>query len=152
MFPWGQFPFSDDIKKVSENMNPQEIQSYVHQLLKNMMPSSASPSSNSHEQAQNTSMNETQQSHDAVVFETFDHVYIRIQFESSIDMSDVKIYHTSNKAIIENVKDKQNRQVINLPCLVKKRGAVAQVKNQLLEIRLLKSDDLQFTEISVSEK
>ena len=34
MFPWGQFPFSDEIKKMSENMAPEDVHSYVNKLMK----------------------------------------------------------------------------------------------------------------------
>jgi HSP20 family molecular chaperone IbpA len=67
-------------------------------------------------------------------------------------MKHLKIFHTSNQAIIENIPGCDERQVITLPCLVKKKGAVAQYQDGILELKIPKSIDMQYTEIDVSEK
>ena len=116
-----------------------------------MMPS-AMPNLNIPNLNENNQSHVNQDASHVEVFETFDHIYIKMKLPVDVRLDQLKIYHTSNKAILENIDDKNNRQVVLLPCLVKRKGALAQVKDQMLEVRLIKSDDLQFTEISISEK
>ncbi|MBB2481919.1 hypothetical protein H5P36_17230 [Bacillus sp. APMAM] len=63
----------------------------------------------------------------------------------------IKIYHTSNQLIIENSSD-GNRDTITLPALVKKKGTTAQYKDEILEVKMPKSVDMQYTEVDVSER
>ncbi|MCM2589316.1 Hsp20/alpha crystallin family protein [Rossellomorea marisflavi] len=88
----------------------------------------------------------------AHVFESFEDVYVRFELKDEGLMKKVKIYHTSNQAIIENIPSDGDRQVMTLPCLVKKKGASAHFRDGILEVKIPKSTDMQFTEIDVSDR
>jgi len=152
MFPWGMFPFNEDIKKLTEQLNPSDVHSYVNDMMKKLMKNS--PMENMTSQQSNNMKDPQMTNHEpsAQVFETFDDIYIRVHLSAEISLSQLRIFHTSNQAIIENLQGEGSRQVFTLPSLVKKKGASAQVKNQILEIKIPRSDDLQYTEITVSEK
>ncbi|MHC8522198.1 hypothetical protein ACPJHQ_14330 [Rossellomorea sp. H39__3] len=75
----------------------------------------ASPQQSAHQSGEDGSI-------PAHVFESFDDVYVRFELKDEGLMKKVKIYHTSNQAIIENIPSQGDRQVLTLPCLVKKKG------------------------------
>lgn len=153
MFPWGKFPFNDDINKMAEQMKPSDIQSYVNDMIKKYIPSQWE---NSAEGEKNNSMNTTSPHPkgklDAAVFETFDHVFIRIMLQDEEQQKQIKFFHTSNQAIVENFFEPGDRHMITLPSLVKRKGATAFVKDLILEVKLPKSVDMQYTEVDISEK
>ncbi|RBP08150.1 Hsp20/alpha crystallin family protein [Rossellomorea aquimaris] len=166
MFPWSLFPFNKDMK---EQMNPKEMDSYIQGMMKKMFPggwegmmnpndmmsgaqSFMNPLGNQGEKSQRGQASPSSHSIPANVFESFEDIYIRFQVPSEEWMKQLKIFHTSNQAIIENIPGHEERQVITLPCLVKKKGAVAQYKDGILELKIPKSIDMQYTEIDVSDK
>ncbi|MBW8350940.1 Hsp20/alpha crystallin family protein [Bacillus sp. IITD106] len=152
MFPWGMFPFNEDIKKLTEQLNPSDVHSYVNDMMKKLMNNT--PMDNMLSPQMNNTK-DTQKSNNEVsaqVFETFDDVYVRLHLPPNISLSQLKIFHTSNQVIIENLSGEGSKQIFTLPSLVKKKGATAQVKNQILELKIPRHDDLQYTEITVSEK
>ncbi|MCJ8006577.1 Hsp20/alpha crystallin family protein [Lederbergia wuyishanensis] len=152
MFPWGMFPFNEDIKKLTEQLNPSDVHSYVNDMMKNLMKNTPMDNMISQQTSNSTTTQPPNNGISAQVFETFDDVFVRVHLPENVTLSQLKIFHTSNQAIIENLQGDGSRQVITLPSLVKKKGASAQVKNQILEIKIPRSDDLQYTEITVSEK
>jgi HSP20 family molecular chaperone IbpA len=168
MFPWSLFPFNKDMKEQMNNMNPKEIDSYVQNMMKNMFPGGWSSMMNPNEgmkghqpfihpmdgeSAQRDQGTPPRQNQIPVnIFETFEDVYIRMKIPSDDWMKQMKIYHTSNQAIIENIPEQGDRQVLTLPSLVKKKGAMAQYKDGVLELKIPRSIDMQYTEIDVSEK
>ncbi|XXM71618.1 Hsp20/alpha crystallin family protein [Lysinibacillus sphaericus] len=168
MFPWSLFPFNKNMKDQMNNMNPKEIDSYVQNMMKNMFPGGWSSMMNPNEAmkghqpfihpmdsepAQRDQGTPHQQNQIPVnIFETFEDVYIRMKIPNEEWMRQMKIYHTSNQAIIENIPGHGDRQVLTLPSLVKKKGAVAQYKDGVLELKIPRSIDMQYTEIDVSEK
>ncbi|WP_231579038.1 Hsp20/alpha crystallin family protein [Rossellomorea marisflavi] len=105
----------------------------------------ASPQQSAHQSGEDGSI-------PAHVFESFDDVYVRFELKDEGLMKKVKIYHTSNQAIIENIPSQGDRQVLTLPCLVKKKGASAHFRDGILEVKIPKSTDMQFTEIDVSDR
>lgn len=156
MFPWGKFPFNDDIKKFSEQMKPEDIQSYVNDMIKKYIPSQGDHSTESETTSPvNCSLPDQtgkQKKFDAAVFETFDFVFIRIKIPNEEQQKHLKFFHTSNKAIIENFFEMGDRHTITLPCLVKRKGATALIKDLILEVKIPKSVDMQYTEVDISEK
>ncbi|VEF48239.1 spore coat protein [Bacillus freudenreichii] len=154
MFPWGKFPFNDDFKKMTEQMKPDDIQSYVNDMIKKYIPSQWDNSAENEKTSPFTSTS-SEQNHeklDAAVFETFDFVFIRIKLQNEEQQKHLKFFHTSNQAIIENFFEMGDRHTITLPCLVKRKGATALVKDLILEVKIPKSVDLQYTEVDISEK
>ncbi|KAA0562514.1 Hsp20/alpha crystallin family protein [Bacillus sp. CH30_1T] len=169
MFPWSLFPFSKDMKDQMNQMNPNEMDSYIQGMMKKMFPggwdgmmnpndmmsgaqSFMNPMGKQEQKSQRGQSSPSSNSISANVFESFEDIYIRFQVPSEEWMKQLKIFHTSNQAIIENIPEQGERQVITLPCLVKKKGAVAQYKDGILELKIPKSIDMQYTEIDVSDK
>ncbi|MGM0854214.1 MAG: Hsp20/alpha crystallin family protein [Bacillota bacterium] len=169
MFPWSLFPFNKDMKDQMNQMNPKEMDSYIQGMMKKMFPggwdgmmnpndmmsgaqSFMNPKGNQGQKSQRGQSSPSSTSIPANVFESFEDIYIRLQVPSEEWMKQLKIFHTSNQAIIENIPENGERQVITLPCLVKKKGAVAQYKDGILELKIPKSIDMQYTEIDVSDK
>lgn len=161
MFPWNnkQFPFNQQTKDLFENGFPENIESYVQGIVGKSMRQ-FSPDFPFHTEAESSnfsSENEEQAdiSNNAVkyhVFETHDDVYIRIPIDEKRLLENVKIYHTSNKSIVEGLPTHADKLEIILPAIVKKKGAHAIYKDGLLQIRIPKNTDFQFTEIDVQEK
>jgi HSP20 family molecular chaperone IbpA len=168
MFPWSLFPFNKGMKEQMNQMNPKEIDSYVQEMMKKMFPGGWSSMMNPaesmkgnqpfiHPMSEETNQKGPQpsaSSHSVPVniFETFEDVYIRMKIPDEEWMKQMKIFHTSNQAIIENIPEPGDRQVLTLPSLVKKKGAVAQFREGILELKIPKSIDMQYTEIDVSDK
>ena len=172
MFPWSLFPFNKGMKDQMNQMNPKEMDSYIQGMMQKMFPGGWESMMNPNDmmngaqsfmnplgnQGQKEKNEKEYHSHShsssipVTVFETFEDIYIRFHIPDEEWMKHLKIFHTSNQAIIENIPGSEERQVITLPCLVKKKGAVAQFKEGILELRIPKSIDMQYTEIDVSEK
>ncbi|WP_064093217.1 Hsp20/alpha crystallin family protein [Rossellomorea aquimaris] len=163
MFPWNLFPFNKDMKDKMNSMNPKEIDSYIQSMMKNMFPNGWEGMMNPNDTMKGaqsfTHSNNQQSAKDTPshkiptnIFETFEDVFLRLQITNEEWMKQLRIFHTSNQAIIENIPEVGDRQVITLPALVKKKGAVAQYKDGILELKIPKSIDMQYTEIDVSER
>jgi HSP20 family molecular chaperone IbpA len=168
MFPWSLFPFNKDMKEQMNQMNPKEIDSYVQEMMKKMFPggwnSMMNPNDSMkghqpfiHPASEEPNHKDSQaytpsNSIPVNIFETFEDVYIRMKIPNDEWMKQMRIYHTSNQAIIENIPEHGDRQVLTLPSLVKKKGAIAQFRDGILELKIPRSIDMQYTEIDVSEK
>lgn len=157
MFPWGMFPFNnDELKNIADKMNPADIQSYISEMIKKYIPpqmeNADMPFNSQSNSASSAAETENQQKFHVDVFETFDHIFIRVQLPDEEIHKQLKIFHTTNQAIIENMPEPGKRHTIILPSLVKKKGASAMVKDHILEIKIPKMDDTQLTEVDVSEK
>ena len=85
------------------------------------------------------------------VFETHDYVYIRIEVEQEEWLKAIKIYYTSNQFIIEQIPTIDDKHTLTLPASVKKKGATASMKDGTLEIKLLKSTHMHYSEIDISQ-
>ena len=144
-------------------MKPEEINQYVQNAME-QMGKMFHPSAQSHMNPQElfksfqTAENETS-SHSPVqkesgiqysVYETHDFVFVRIVIEQEEWLQQLKLYHTSNLLIIENIPEPGKKHTITLPALVKKKGSSAQYKEETLEIKILKNIDMQFSEIDIS--
>src|SRR5690606_10988354 len=99
---------------------------------------------------QPTSQNE--HSLGTVVFETQDFVFIRIPIKDHHWLKEMKIYHTSHEAIIEHVPSPEDKHYVKLPAAVRKKGAIAEYKDEVLEIRIPRSIQSQISEIDIQER
>ncbi|WP_456274452.1 Hsp20/alpha crystallin family protein [Bacillus sp. AK031] len=168
MFPWNSFfPFNKNMKDMMKNMNPQEVDQYVKGMMKQMFPndwqnvqqpgdlmknmSSMMQSGTGRESREEPPTQHTDNI-PVNIFESLESIYIQIKLPDEELVRKVKVFHTSNQAIVENIPSDGERQVITLPSLVKKKGSSAQYKDGILEIKIPKSIDLQYTEIDVAEK
>ncbi|WP_071459848.1 Hsp20/alpha crystallin family protein [Bacillus massilinigeriensis] len=154
MFPWSMLPNNKDMQKLFGNMKSGDVEKYIQDLFGKMFNENMEGVMNPNEwmkavqPLQQNSRGDTQHK-GASVFETHDYVYIRLNLEHENSLKDMKIFHTSNKAIIENLPQIGEKLSITLPSLVKKKGASAVHKDGVLEIRIPKAVDMQFSEVDV---
>lgn len=156
MFPWNLFPFNKDSKNMLQKMKPEEIDKYVQEIMENMMPGNMRGMMNpqdimSHFQ---TPLGSQQQAPDALMsttFETHDFVFVRIPVKSEEWLKQIAIYHTSNKLLVEHIPEREDKHSITLPAIVRKKGAAANYRDGILEIRIPKNIDMQFSQIDVTE-
>ncbi|MEH7386706.1 Hsp20/alpha crystallin family protein [Bacillus sp. JJ1521] len=83
------------------------------------------------------------------IFDSHDHVYVKFRMKDPSNLSNVKIFHTSNQIIIEGYPNKDSYHMFALPELVKKKGSSTSYKDEFLQIKLPKATDMQYTEIDV---
>jgi HSP20 family molecular chaperone IbpA len=156
MFPWNLFPFNKDMKDNLQKMKPEEINNYVQDIIGKVMPGNfrgmmnpqdvfngfqpASPSSTASSGPLNSS-----------AFETHDFVYVRIPIKDEEWIKFIQIYHTSNQLIVENIPQREDKHIITLPAIVKKKGSSANYKDGILEVKIPKNVDMQFSQIDVTE-
>lgn len=162
MFPWNLFPFNKDSKGKLDQMKPQDIQKYVQEMMDKMMPESLqnmnqnmNPESMfknfSHvRNSNNENISKAEKFH-YMVFETHHYVFVRIPIIDPSWLNDIKIYYTSNQIIIQNIPNPEDKQSIPLPAVVKRKGSAAVYKDDILEIRIQKNSDIQYSEIDVTE-
>lgn len=158
MFPWNLFPFNKDTKNKFNQMHPNEIQNYVQEMMDKLMPDTLKKM-NAEDMFSNLSrMNKnSQQKHtqgktlDYLIFETHYHIYVRIPIKDEAMLSKIKIYYTSNQVVIHHIPNQDDKHVISLPSLVKKKGSLASYREGVLEIKMVKSMDVHFAEMDVTE-
>lgn len=83
------------------------------------------------------------------IFETHDHVYVKVPIKDVSTLSNLRIFHTSNQIIIEGYPSPEDRHVIPLPSIVKMKGAHSEYRNDFLQVKMIKKIDLQYSEIDV---
>ena len=160
LFPWNMFPFNKDMGKMLQQMNPQDMENGLQNMISQFMPKQwqgmfdhndmLSRASSLFEQNNGQANNPSPTNIHSNVFETFDDVYARIPINEDM-IQNIKIFHTSNQLIIENSSE-NNRETITLPAIVRKKGTTAQYKDGILEVKMPRSSDLQYTEVDVSER
>ncbi|WP_027409034.1 Hsp20/alpha crystallin family protein [Anoxybacteroides tepidamans] len=157
MFPFlSFFPFQEGIQKWLRHTQASDIEQHVQRSIAESIANSM------HMYEQNTEMlkrlftpsrsSSPHRSHpklDIDVFETHDDIYVKIPLSSSSMLDTMKIFYTSNQLIIEGIPSPDDRHTITLPSLVKKRGASTSYKEGVLQIKIPKRVDFQFTEIDV---
>lgn len=160
MFPWNiLFPFiqknnGDALKKAV----PNDVQSFINQLLSQVIPANMQQMMERNQGAtfqndQDNFQSPMKKNHplNAEVFETHSEVYVRILLRDPALIKNVKIYHTSNQSIIEGIPLPEDKHIITLPAIVKKKGSSAKYKDEMLEIKFVKNLDFQYSQIDVSE-
>jgi hypothetical protein len=149
MFPWNLFPFNKDMKSKLEHMNPENIDKFIKDIMGNVM-SAQSGTSNPQDiyRSQPTQQANTLNS---TTFETHDSVFIRIPIKDETMLKGLQIYHTANQLKVEHYPKLDISHSIMLPAMVKKKGSSAKYQDGILEIKLIKSYDVQYSQIDVSE-
>jgi HSP20 family molecular chaperone IbpA len=157
MFPWNMFPFNKDTKDSLQKMKPDEINNFVQDMINNALPANLrnmmNPQGmfngfqNQNPTSQSTAIGPLQSS----AFETHDHVYVRIPLKQEDWIRKLRIYHTSNQLIVEHIPEPDDKHTITLPAIVKKKGASANFKDNILEVKIPKNVDMQFSQIDVTE-
>ncbi|MBD3109806.1 Hsp20/alpha crystallin family protein [Bacillus sp. AGMB 02131] len=151
MNPWNiLFPFQKYMKNFNGANQMKDMDEYISKFLSGlqngdfgqMMNNTAS--ANQQESAQNKLA--------AAIFETHSDVYVRIPIAERALMKHMKIYHTSNLLIVEGIPERTDRNTYTLPAIVRKKGNTALYKDGTLEIKLPKVNDLQYSEINITEQ
>lgn len=156
MFPWNIFPFDKNIKDKMTKMKPEEINNYVQDVLGKLMPGNMKAGINPAEMFQGFQSSvsppiSTSDRLQSTAFETHNYVYVRIPIKQEEWVKKLRIYHTSNQLIIEHIPHHDDKHTITLPAIVKKKGATATFKDGVLEVKIPKNIDLQYSQIDVTE-
>ncbi|WP_042355393.1 spore coat protein [Bacillus rubiinfantis] len=157
MFPWNIFPFNKDIKETLEKMQPNQIDKYVQDIIGNVFPENMKRMTNPQDFFGNLQSSGPQQQSaassglQAQAFETHDYVYVRITIKHADWIQKLRVYHTSNQLILEHIPEQDDKHTITLPAIVKKKGAAANYKDGILEVKIPKNIDMQFSQIDVTE-
>ena len=157
-------PFKNDIQKWINQNQGGEIHKYVQDLISKSLNGSLqknyiNEAMGIFEQDQHQDQDQDdrvevepelkKQNLDYDTFETHDHVYVKIHIRDESQLSNVKIFHTSNQSIIEGIPTPNDQHVITLPSIVKVKGAKAEYRDHYLQIQIPKKVDMQYTEIDV---
>ncbi|MHC0035671.1 Hsp20/alpha crystallin family protein [Pseudoneobacillus sp. C159] len=160
MFPWNFSPFNKKSNNLMGQLNPNDMEKFIKQIMEQMMPKDMqgmfnntnwlNPNQNGNqpnEQAQNQSSESLSYS----VFDTHNDVFVRISIKDESWLSQLKLFHTSNQLIVEHIPNQNDKYTITLPSIVRKKGTVTTYKDQILEVRIPKNVDMQFSEIEIPE-
>jgi HSP20 family molecular chaperone IbpA len=154
MFPWNMFPFTKDMKESLQKMKPDEINNYVQDLIGKMMPNMGDMM-NRQDLFNNFQTPDLKQRSanvlNSTAFETHDYVFVRIPIRNEDWLNQLRLYHTSNQLIVEHIPEKEDSNTITLPAIVKKKGGSANYKDGVLEIKIPKNIDMQYSQIDVTE-
>lgn len=140
-----------------QTMKPEEIDKYVQDIMGKMMPGNMQGMMNPQDMMshfQSPLSTGTPQSQDALhstTFETHDFVFVRIPIKDEDWLKQMVIYHTSNKLLLEHIPQHEDKHSITLPAIVRKKGAAANYRDGILEVRIPKNFDMQFSQIDVTE-
>lgn len=134
-------------------MKPDDIEKYVQQMMGKMlqpnMKGMLKPEEWLKEMEEETKNPlSSKKKFKADIFETHDFVFIRLPLKDENWLKQMKLYYTSNQVIIEHIPDLSDKHTFILPVTVKRKGASASHKDNVLEIKLPKNADMQFSEIN----
>jgi HSP20 family molecular chaperone IbpA len=153
MFPFNFFPFNKDMKNKLQHMKPDEIDQFIKGILGNVMPAQTGSTKNSQDFVNPLRPQPSQQANslNSTAFETHDSVFVRIPIKDESLVKNLRIYHTANQLMVENIPERDDKHSITLPAMVKKKGSSAKFRDGILEIKLIKSHDIQYSQIDVTE-
>ncbi|WP_019241825.1 MULTISPECIES: Hsp20/alpha crystallin family protein [Bacillus] len=162
MNPWNiLFPFQKYMKNFSSSSQSKDMEKYMANMFSNWQQSANNDDNGTSNESAFHSIfdqfsNEAQNNNElsaihATVYETHSDIYIRFPIDEPEQLKKLKIYHTSNTSIIEGFPKDNDRHTITLPAIIKKKGGSAQFKEGILEIKLPKANDLQYSEINITE-
>jgi HSP20 family molecular chaperone IbpA len=156
MFPWNMFPFNKDMKETLQKMKPEQVDNYVQDIIGKIMPGNMRGMMNPQDMFNGFQSPASQQQPttgvlNSTAFETHDFVFVRIPIKNEEWIKNLRIYHTSNQLIVEHIPLHEDKHIITLPAIVKKKGASANYKDSVLEIKIPKNIDMQYSQIDVTE-
>ena len=155
MFPWNLFPFHKDAKKAMQQINSEDINKYIQNMMGQMIPEQMQGMMNPQDFMQGFAKQQKQPSNSSKlsssVFETHDFVFVRIPLKEEEWRKKLRLFHTSNQMIIEHIPEFEDKHIITLPALVKKKGTTAHIKDGILEVKIPKNVDMQFSEVDVTD-
>lgn len=156
MFPFNLFPFNQNMKQMMNGMKPEQLEKFTQEMMSKMMSSHMEGMTNPQDLFKNLFPETNFQSSSSPnlkysIFDTHEHVFVRINIQSEEWLNSMKICHTANQIIIEHIPNQDDKHSLTLPAIVKKKGATANYKDSVLEIKIPKSVDMQYSEIDVTE-
>jgi hypothetical protein len=155
MFPWNMFPFNKDMRDSLQKLKPEEIDKYVQDIIGKVLPAQMNGMSNPQEMFKNMQMpGFDQKSTDGLntsAYETHNYVFVRIPLRNEDWLKKLRLYHTSNQLIVAHIPNPDDEHTITLPAIVKKKGATANYQDGVLEVKIPKTIDMQYSQIDVSE-
>jgi len=152
MFPWNTlFSSHKNQNNFLKNFQNNDVQSFIEKVFSEAMPENIQETMKHGTPAKERSHQTENHPLKAKIFETHSFIYIRIPIEEDDWLKKMKILHTSNQSMIHGVPNEDDKHVIPLPALVRKKGTTVQYKDDVLEIRLLKQTDMHYSEIDISE-
>lgn len=157
MFPWNMFPFNKDMKETLQKMKPEQVDNYVQDIIGKIMPGNMREMMNPQDMFngfQSSASQQSQSSNEVLnssAFETHDFVFVRIPIKNEEWIKLLRVYHTSNQLIVEHIPKHEDKHIITLPAIVKRKGATANYKDGMLEVKIPKNIDMQFSQIDVTE-
>lgn len=156
MFPFNLFPFNQNMKQMMNGMKPEQFEKFTQEMMGKMMSNQMEGMTNPQEIFNNLFPETNFQSQATPtlqysIFDTHEHVYVRIKILNEDWLNTMKIYHTANLIIIEHIPNQSDKHSLTLPAIVKKKGATANYKEGILEIKIPKSVEMQYSEIDVTE-
>lgn len=151
MFPWNLFPFNKETRNRLQNLKPEEINQFIQGIMGNMMPSQFDGMMNPGNIMPQNKKPQPKNTLHSAVFETHDSVFVRLPIKDEKQLKKIEIFHTANQLIVKNLPEHEDNNTITLPAMVKKKGATAKYKDGVLEIKMLKSSDLQFSQIDLTQ-
>ncbi|MFA8439737.1 hypothetical protein [Pueribacillus sp. YX66] len=83
------------------------------------------------------------------IFNLHDFVVVRMPIAENVKLTDAKIYHTSSQLTLEGIPKNGDKHTINLPSLVQHKKTKAKIKNNMLEISMMKVQDNRLTHIDL---
>ena len=150
------FPFNKDMKETIQKMKPEQVDNYVQDIIGKIMPGNMRGMMNPQDMFNGFQSSTSQQQPstgvlNSTAFETHDFVFVRIPIKNEEWIRNLRIYHTSNQLIIEHIPQHEDKHIITLPAIVRKKGASANFKDSVLEVKIPKNVDMQFSQIDVTE-
>lgn len=163
MFPWNLNGNLQDYIKQFTNVKPNEIDEFIKKILSSHVPFQPSPQTDvkSREQQPSTltnkeakmTPNSTKPKNEPLeikVFESHEDVFVHFPLQNKYDIKAGKIFYNSNQLILKDIPNIGDKHKVLLPAIVQQRGAKINYKNGILQIKIPKADDLQFTEIDLN--
>lgn len=93
-------------------------------------------------------MSKDQSNKDVQTFVSFDHIYLHFTLPAE-QQSDLKVTHTTEAVVVYH----KNKELANvpLPTLVEKDGGIAQIEDNILQVKLVRKIDTQLTELHIRD-
>lgn len=123
MFPWNTlFSSHKNQNNFLKNFQNNDVQSFIEKVFAEVMPENIQETMNQEHSAVKDRSHQTE-NHPlkAKVLETHSFIYIRIPIEEEDWLKRMKILHTSNQSMIHGVPNENDKHVIPLPALVRKK-------------------------------
>jgi HSP20 family molecular chaperone IbpA len=159
MLPWNFFPFNKKMNNQMGKFDQNEIDKFVKQMMGQMMPAQMQEMMNnqdwmksSQKQSSEQASSTTAESLSYSVYDTHNHVFVRISIKDESWLKQLKLYHTSNQLMVEQIPTATDKLTITLPSIVRKKGTTTSYKDNILEVKIPKNIDMQYSEIEISER